>query len=163
MKKLYLKQQISLETRTTTELQMKVFELISMFLGKHYNNSHKHVAVVQSLWPAQLFAAPWTVAHQAPLSSTISWSLLKFTSISLQVTRNKYGVATILGTWYFIRTAYQDKTSKQLFYLILFAPPENWFCLVSPSSMHIVCAGTICMMHQNSKSVQRCVWFILEG
>ena len=28
----------------------------------------------------QLFATPWTVACQAPLFSTISWSLLKFTS-----------------------------------------------------------------------------------
>jgi len=28
----------------------------------------------------QLFAAPWTAACQAPLSSTISWSLLKFMS-----------------------------------------------------------------------------------
>ena len=29
----------------------------------------------------QLFVTPWTAAHQAPLSSTISWSLLKFVSI----------------------------------------------------------------------------------
>ena len=29
----------------------------------------------------QLSVNPWTVAHQAPLSSTISWSLLKFMSI----------------------------------------------------------------------------------
>ena len=29
----------------------------------------------------QLFATPWTAAHQAPLSSIISWSLPKLTSI----------------------------------------------------------------------------------
>ena len=29
----------------------------------------------------QLFVTPWTVACQAPLSSTISWNLLKFMSI----------------------------------------------------------------------------------
>ena len=41
----------------------------------------KHtVVVVQSLSGIQLFATPWTAAHQAPLS-TISWSLLKFMSI----------------------------------------------------------------------------------
>ena len=34
-------------------------------------------AVVQSLSPVQLFATPWTAARQAPLSYTISWSLLK--------------------------------------------------------------------------------------
>ena len=30
-------------------------------------------------------AAPWTAARQAPLSSAISWSLLKFTSIELMM------------------------------------------------------------------------------
>ena len=37
--------------------------------------------VVQSLSHVQLFMTPWTVAHQAPLSSTISRRLLKFMSI----------------------------------------------------------------------------------
>ena len=32
------------------------------------------VVVVQSLSRARLFATPWTAAHQASLSSTISWS-----------------------------------------------------------------------------------------
>ena len=35
----------------------------------------------QSLSHVQLFDTPWTAAHQAPLSSTISQSLLKFMSI----------------------------------------------------------------------------------
>ena len=37
--------------------------------------------VVQSLSHVLLFGTPWTAAHQAPLSSTISQSLLKFISI----------------------------------------------------------------------------------
>ena len=37
--------------------------------------------VVQSLSYVQLFATPWTAAHQSPLSFTISRSLLKFMSI----------------------------------------------------------------------------------
>ena len=37
--------------------------------------------VVQLLSRVQLFVTPWTAAHQASLSFTISWSLLKFTSI----------------------------------------------------------------------------------
>ena len=37
--------------------------------------------VAQLLSHAQLFATPWTAAHQAPLSFTISQSLLKLTSI----------------------------------------------------------------------------------
>ena len=36
------------------------------------------VVVVQWLSHVQLFGAPWTVARQAPLSFTTSWSLLKF-------------------------------------------------------------------------------------
>ena len=36
---------------------------------------------VQSLSHVQLFATPWTVAHQASLSITNSWSLLKLMSI----------------------------------------------------------------------------------
>ena len=39
------------------------------------------VFVVQSLSHVWLFETPWTVACQIPLSSTISWSLLKFMSI----------------------------------------------------------------------------------
>ena len=39
------------------------------------------VVVVQLLSCVQLFASPWTKAHQASLSFTISWSLLKLMSI----------------------------------------------------------------------------------
>ena len=39
------------------------------------------VPSVQPLSRVQLFVIPWAVARQAPLSFTLSWSLLKFTSI----------------------------------------------------------------------------------
>ena len=39
------------------------------------------VVVVQSLSHVQLSVSPWTEAHQAPLASTISQSLLKLMSI----------------------------------------------------------------------------------
>ena len=38
-------------------------------------------SLVQSLSRVQLFATPWTAAHQASLSITNSWSLLKLMSI----------------------------------------------------------------------------------
>ena len=44
--------------------------------------------VVQSLSCSWLFVTSWTTAHQAPLSSTISWSLLKFVSIDLVLLSN---------------------------------------------------------------------------
>ena len=37
--------------------------------------------VVQSLSRVRLFATPWTAAHQASLSFTNSWSLLRLLSI----------------------------------------------------------------------------------
>ena len=39
--------------------------------------------VVQLLSRVRLFATPWTAAHQASLSVTVTWSLLKFMSIEL--------------------------------------------------------------------------------
>ena len=45
---------------------------------------HSHTfAVIQLLSPVQLFVTPWTAAHQASLSVSISWSLLKLMSIEL--------------------------------------------------------------------------------
>ena len=43
---------------------------------------------VQSLSQVRLFANPWTVAHQASLSFTISWSLLKLLSLELVMPSN---------------------------------------------------------------------------
>ena len=36
----------------------------------------------------QLFATPWTTAHQTPLSFTVSWSLFKFTYIESVIPSN---------------------------------------------------------------------------
>ena len=46
------------------------------------------VVVVQSLSHVQLFATPWTEAHQASLSFTISRNLLKLMSIELMMSSN---------------------------------------------------------------------------
>ena len=46
------------------------------------------IVVVQSLRHVQLFATPWTAAHQTPLSFTVSQSLLKFMSIKLVMPSN---------------------------------------------------------------------------
>ena len=44
--------------------------------------------VVQSLSQVLLFVTPWTEAHQASLSFTISWSLLKLMSIESEMPFN---------------------------------------------------------------------------
>ena len=44
--------------------------------------------VVQQLSHVRLFATPWSAAHQASLSFTISWGLLRFLSIELVMLPN---------------------------------------------------------------------------
>ena len=46
--------------------------------------------VFQLLSHIQLFVTPWTAACQAPLSSTVSRSLLKFVSIKLVMLPNHH-------------------------------------------------------------------------
>ena len=48
------------------------------------------VAVVQLLSCVGLFATPWTAARQAPVSSTISRSLLTFMSFELVMPPNHF-------------------------------------------------------------------------
>ena len=50
--------------------------------------SMSHSVVVQLLSHVRLFAIPWTTAHQASLSFTVSWSLLKFMSVELVMPSN---------------------------------------------------------------------------
>ena len=46
------------------------------------------IVTVQSLRHVQLFVIPWTAARQASLSFTISWNVIKFTSIELAMLSN---------------------------------------------------------------------------
>ena len=46
------------------------------------------ILVVESLNCVWLFVTPWTVAHQASLSFTISWSMLKFMFVELVMLSN---------------------------------------------------------------------------
>ena len=43
----------------------------------HFKNRPNQLNFVQSLSPVQLSVTPWTAAHQASLSFTISWSLFR--------------------------------------------------------------------------------------
>ena len=50
--------------------------------------THSQFSSVQLVSHVQLFATPWTTAHQASLSITNSWSLLKLMSIELVMPSN---------------------------------------------------------------------------
>ena len=49
---------------------------------------HTQFSPIQSLSCVQFFATPWTAAHQASLSITNSWNLLKLMSIALVIPSN---------------------------------------------------------------------------
>ena len=52
--------------------------------------------VVQSLNHVWLFATPWTAVHQASLTTTISWSLLKLMSIESVMPSNQIILCQLL-------------------------------------------------------------------
>ena len=58
-----------------------MFTLLSVYFECILIFSHEDISSVQSLSWVWLFATPWTVAHQASLSITNSWSLPKPMSI----------------------------------------------------------------------------------
>ena len=70
---------VSILVRKTEEIhsQPSSLETFSQLIAIHYSLAF----VVQSLSCIQIFATPGTTAHQAFLSFTISWSLLKLMSI----------------------------------------------------------------------------------
>ena len=68
-----------------------VLGLYHMNLEGHSSNHTipMSLVVVQSLSHVRLFATPWTAAHQASLSFTISWSLLKLMPIRSMMPSNQ--------------------------------------------------------------------------
>ena len=59
-----------------------LFLILFLFNMKHtFYNTYLLVCCYFSVGQVQIFVTPWTVACQAPLSSTLSWSLLKFMSM----------------------------------------------------------------------------------
>ena len=63
----------------TIESQTEVLSSYAKFFYEGDNTSQHFV--VQWLTRVCLFVTPWMAAHQASLSLTVSWSLLKFMSI----------------------------------------------------------------------------------
>ena len=59
-----------------------------LYVSIIYSSNCYVIVVVQSISHVQLFATPWTAAHQASLSITNSWSLLKLMSIELVMPSN---------------------------------------------------------------------------
>ena len=65
------------------------WDLASVYKCTEKLSFQHHFVVVQSLSCVQLFATPWTAACQASWYFTISWNLLRFTSIELIMLSNQ--------------------------------------------------------------------------
>ena len=79
---------VYVEERKTIGLGRRNAEKSMCGKGKELSVTECRMTVVQLLSHVQLFLTPRTAAHQASLSFTISWSLLKFMSIKLGMSSN---------------------------------------------------------------------------
>ena len=91
----------------------------------------KVVIVVQLLSRVQLFVTPWTAAHQGPLSSTISWSLLTFLSIELVMLTNHLILCRPLLLLPSIFPSIRVFSNESAFCIRW---PKYWNCSMSPSN-----------------------------
>ena len=84
----------NLDLEPCNRCYFKIIPLCGQVLKQHPASSildahlYPFVVIVQSLSCIWLFVTPWTVARQAPLSSTVSQSLLKSLSIELMMPSN---------------------------------------------------------------------------
>ena len=78
------------ETRETGDCVLCLLILLGEGVRKKADCPlHSFVAIVQLLSHVQLFATPWPATRQAPLSSTVSQSLLKLKSIESLMPSNR--------------------------------------------------------------------------
>ena len=91
--------------------------------------------VVQSLSHVWLFATPWTAAHQASLSFTIPWSLLKLMSIELMMPSNHLIICHPLLLLSSIFPSIRIFSSESI---LCIRWPKYWSfsCRISPSNEH---------------------------
>ena len=69
---------------------LRVVATIRSFLLNIFILHSSSIVVFQSLCLIQLFVTPWTAACQAPLSSSVSWSLFQFMSIESVMVSNHH-------------------------------------------------------------------------
>ena len=86
------------------------------------------ISSVQLLSHVQLFVTPWTAAHQASLSITNSWSLLRLTSIELVMPSNHLILCRPL---HFLPSIFGEATLIYFFFCCFFFWCHIWKSLAS--------------------------------
>ena len=91
------------------------------------------VVVVQSLSPIWLFVTPWTAAHQASLSFTISWSFLKQPSNHLNIWHPHLLLPSILPSFRVIsnKLTLHIRWPKYWSFSFSISPPNKYSGLIS--------------------------------
>ena len=122
--------------------------------------------VVQSLSRVLLFVTPWTAACQAFLTFTISWSLLKLTSIELVMPSNHLILCRPLLLLPSSFPSIRVFSNESVLY-IMWPKYSSFSCNISPSNEHpglisfrkdwldlLVVQGTLktLLKHHNSKA-----------
>ena len=115
--------------------------LINLNLSLFSNEAHNQrpgcatelIAVVQLLSRVQLFATPWTVAHQAFLSFTISRSLLKFMSIESVMPPNDLVLCWPLFLLSSIFRSIRVFSNESVLHIKW---PKYWSFSINPSNEH---------------------------
>ena len=128
------------------------------------------VVVVQLLSHVRLVVTPWTVAHQASLSFTVSWSLLKFMSFESVILSNHLILCCLLLLLPSIFPSIRVFSSKLA---LCISWPNNWsFSFsISPSSKYsglislridwfdlLAVQGTLKSLLQNHSSKASVLW-----
>ena len=133
------------------------------------------VVVVQLLSHVQIFVTPWTAARQAPLSSSISWSLHRLTSIELVMLSNHLILCCPLllllsifpsiresfpVSWLFTSSGQNIGTSASA--IVLPMNIQGWFPLGSTGLISLLSKGLSTIQHHNLKaSILRHLAFIM--
>ena len=101
------------------------------FLGPpHQTPSTERLPVAQSLRHVQLFVTPWTAAHQASLSFSFSWSVLKLMSIEPVMPSNHLLLCCplLLPSIFPSIMVFSNELALRIWW------PEYWSFSISPSN-----------------------------
>ena len=128
----------------------------------------KPVVVVQSLSCVWLFSVPWTAAHQASLSFTISWSWLKLMSIESMMSSNHLILCCFLplpsiSSVFSSELALHIRCRKYWSFSVSISPSNEYLKLIS---FRIAVQGTLksLLQHHSSKAsiLWRSVFFMVQ-
>ena len=118
---------------------------VTVLEGGAFGKPLAHEAVVvESISHVQLFVTPWTAAHQASLSFTVSWSLLKLMSIELVMLPNHVILCGPLLLFPSIRV-FSNSSLYQLAKVLEFQPQHQsfrWIFRVDFLMWNLVCEDT---------------------